>query len=555
MGAFSKYAGMVYLMAACMLALACAVLCSCSCSSPTEDVPAADPEGKLDTSRFVVAVDDEPDTVDFQCTSLYYTVANNVFSRLVETELGEDGEARIAPSLAESWEVSDDGCVYTFHLKEGVTFSNGNELTSSDVLYSFTRLLTHPDSCNQDILECVAGAQELERGDADQLEGFEILGDLDFKVTLNHPFAAFLPCLSMAGASIMDEQTTRAAGERFGKEVDAMIGTGPFILRDWRPGEGMLLVANPDCFEGPPLCEGLDLRFVIEPEEARTLFEEGELDILDLDDVPDYAEYYMHGDIYQDKLYEVNRIALNYVALNETVAPLDDVRVRKALQLALDRRTLLDAVYGGRGAIENGIFPRGLYGYNPNLAAIPFDLEKAKELLGEADLSDGFDLVISMRASATQAEVTLARLVASMWEDAGVRASVEVMSEDDFMRLRKEGKIGCYCATWTADYNDPDNFIYTFFGNRQNTTFRSICYQNGDAMDRVHEARSITDPDERLREYRDLERIIAQDDAAWVPLFSRQRIYVLSDRIEGTPALWNGSMKSRYRDVSVRESD
>jgi len=538
----------ICLILACVLA---PLVLLCACSPPANQNDASEQDQPIDTSRFITASDDIPDTVDFQCTSLYYTVANNVFNRLVETEKDANGNARVVPSLAESWEVSSDGCSYTFHLRENVKFSNGSALTSSDVLYTFTRLLTHPNSCNKDIVGDIAGADKLERGESDRLEGFAVLNDRDFTITLEHPFEAFLPCLSMSGASIMDEQTTEAAGEHFGADPEHTIGTGPFILKEWDHEKGMLLVANPGYFGDRPRCDGVDVRFITEPEEARALFKTGELEILDLDEVPDYAEYYIHGDIYQEQLYRTQRIALSYVALNESIAPLGDVRVRKALQLGLDRLTLLDAVYSGRGSLENGIFPRGLYGHNPNLPEIPYDPEQAKALLQEAGFSDGFALDMSVRSSSTRSEMTLARLIVDMWDQIGVNATITVMEEDEFMDLRKKGQLACYTATWTADYNDPDNFIHTFFGSRDNTTFRSLCYQRDDVMERVHAARAITDAGERLAEYRALEQIIAQDDAAWIPLFSRERYYVMSKRVQGDPALWNGTMRSAYYRLSV----
>ena len=534
--------------------LACAlvsVVTFLSACAAVGNQPAPDSAQELDTSNFIVAVDNEPDTVDFHCTSLYYTVANNVFNRLVETVADEDGDARIAPSLAESWDVSDDRRTYTFHLRKDVTFSNGEPLTASDVLYSFTRLLTHPNACNQDILDNVSGAGSLKSGEADKLEGFEVLGDYDFKITLAQPFEGFLASLSMPAASIMDEGTTEAAGERFGTDPSAMVGTGSFIMREWSPGERMLFVANPDCFDGPPRSAGLDLRFVTEAEEARSMFENDELDILDLDDIPDCADYYVYGDVYQDRLYQVRRIGINYVALNESIKPLQDVRVRKALQLGLDRAVLLQAVYGGRGDVENGIYPHGLSAHNPDLSEIPYDPARAIGLLRKAGYSSGFDLTVSVRSSSTQAEMTLVRLMASMWGEIGVHASIKVMDEEKFMRLRKAGKLACYAALWTADFDDPDNFVYTFFGNSENSTFRSICYQNTGVMKRVREARAIGDAQERLQEYRDLERIIVQEDAAWIPLFSRSRIYCMSKRVEGVPVLWNGTMTSRYRDVYI----
>lgn len=551
MKAATRYRKITGLLTAFILTLSLLAACASPEATGALSSGQAD-EAALDTSRFLVAVEDEPDTVDFQCTSIYYTIATNVFNRLVEMETDADGNVAVMPSLATSWEVSDDGCRYTFHLRDGVTFSNGSPLTASDVGYTLTRLLTHPDSCNRDIADEIAGAERLENGEADRLEGFEQLGELDFAITLAQPFEAFLACLSMPGASILDEETTRAAGDRFGKDPEWTIGTGSFILREWEPGKGMLLVANQNCWNGAPKCEGLDLRFMTEPEEVRMMFERGELDILDLDEVGNSVEYFIQGDIYQDRLYKVQRIAITYIALNETVEPLNDVRVRLALQRALNRVVLLDAAYAGRGLIENGIYPHGLYGFNPDLPEIPYVPDEAAALLAEAGYPDGFDLTVSVKASSTQWEMALMRMVVSMWEKAGVRARIEVLDEDEFMRLRKRGGLACYSATWTADYNDPDNFIYTFYGNRENTTFRSLCYPDEDVMARVRKARVITDPDARLREYQALEKIVVQEDAAWIPLFSRLHYYVASERVDSITSTWNGSVKNRYCDVSIK---
>lgn len=541
--------------ALCLLLLCALVpLAIAGCSSPANSDASQGADQQLDTSRYIVCIEDEPDTVDFQCTSIHYTVATNVFNRLVETERAAGESARVAPSLAESWEVSNDGLTYTFHLREGVKFSNGSPLTSSDVLYTFTRLLTHPNSCNSDIVEPILGASRLMRGETDRLEGFEVLSDRDFAITLEQPFEAFLACLSMPGASIMDEETTTAAGDRFGKDPSCTVGTGPFVLQKWEPGVGMLLAANPKCWDGAPRCEGVDLRFVTEPVEARTMFENGQIDVLDLDEVGNSSEFFIHGDIYQDRLYRVQRVAITYFALNESIAPLDDVRVRKALQLSLDRQTLLAALYSGQGSVENGIFPHGLYGFNPNLPEIPYDPDQARRLLAEAGYPDGLDLTISVKSSASQREMTLSRLAASMWKDAGVRATVKVVDGNEWMDLRTSGKLACYPATWTADYDDPDNFIYTFFGNRENTTFRSLCYPNEDVMKRVRDARAITNPAARLQEYHNLEKTIVQDDAAWIPLYSRLYLYVASERLDSIYASWSGSVKNEFRKMALKET-
>ena len=267
------------------------------------------------------------------------------------------------------------------------------------------------------------------------------------------------------------------------------------------------------------------------------------------------AEFYFHGDIYQDRLFSVPRIGITYIALNESMEPLNDVRIRKAMQLSLNRALLLTAVYGGRGQVENGIYPHGLYGFNPSLPEIPFDVEEAGKLLKEAGYPDGFELTVSVNSSSTRWEMSVLRLAASMWDKIGIRTKIDVISESEFMRLRKSGSLTCYTAQWMADYNDPDNFIYTFFGDRENTTFRSLCYPREDVMERVRLARTIPDPEERIREYQDLERIIVQEDAGWIPLYSRLRFYVTSRRLEGIQASWNGSVKNKYREMSIVTGD
>lgn len=534
-----------------LVAVSALLVCLSSCAPQPGTAPGDEQQAAAETdrTRYLAAVEDEPDTVDFQCTTIYYTIAQNVFNRLVEMENDDQSRMQILPSLAEFWEVSEDGRCYTFRLRKGVTFSNGSPLTSADVEYTFKRLLTHPESCNRDIAYNIVGAAALESGETDELEGFRVIDDMTFSITLEKPFEAFLACLSMPGASILDRETTEAAGAFFGEDPAWTVGTGSFILEEWEAGKGMILTANPNCWAGAPKCDGLDLRFMTEPEAIRMMFERGDLDILDLDEVGNSVEYFIHGDIYQDRLYKVQRIGIHYIALNESVEPLNDVRIRKALQLALKRTTILDAIYSGRGTVENGIYPHGLYGFNPELPEIPYDPEEAKALLEQAGLPEGFELTLSVNASSTGWEKSLLELVASMWKEIGVKATVEILPESEFMHLRKSGKLACYTALWTADYNDPDNFVHTFFGNRENTTFRSLCYDNEEIMKRVRDARTIQDSELRLKEYQDLERIIIQEDAAWIPLFSRLRYYVASEQLGGVKSSWNGSVKNRYCDI------
>ncbi len=187
------------------LLLACAALCSLLVSCSAEKPEAAEEKrppiintSNVDTTGFLRVSNENMDTVDPQCTTEHYLVALNVFDRLVELGSDERGETKLLPSLAEWWEMSEDGLTYRFRLREGVTFSNGSPLTSSDVRFTFERLLTHPKSVNSILVASILGAQELHDGEADSLSGFREIDERNFEITLESPYAAFLDCLSLS---------------------------------------------------------------------------------------------------------------------------------------------------------------------------------------------------------------------------------------------------------------------------------------------------------------------------------------------------------------------
>lgn len=534
------------------LLLAALFLCACLLTACSGKDAATETDAAAGRSRILRVVDEEPDTVDFQCTNVHYAVALNVFDRLVETETDAAGNTKIVPSLAESWTVSADGLKYTFRLREGVRFSNGELLTAQDVKYTLMRMLTHPRSRCREIAEGIVGADLLERRETDDLAGFTDLGDHTFSITLETPFPAFLASLSMPPASILNEESASAAGDDFGKDPAKTIGTGPFILDSWTPGEGMTLRANPDCWQGAPGVDGIELYYITDEVEQRLMFERGELDILDLDKLGDEAEYFVHGDIYKDRLHTAPQVDISYIALNQAVEPLNDVRVRRALQVSLDRRMILDAFYSGRGTVENGIFPHALKGFNPDLEPIEYDPAGAVTLLAEAGYPDGFTLEVQVNASAGRAVRELMEMASVMWKKIGVKTTISILPESEFMELRTTGAATCYTATWSADYNDPDNFIYTFFGSTDNTVYRSLNYPDKDVIKRVQGARTILDEDERMREYAALEQKIIREDASWIPLFSRTHIYITGERVGHFETAWNGASQPVLRKITLK---
>lgn len=526
----------------------CLALCMCLCAC--DEGPSGQANTAKNENNYLTFLDVEPASADPQCILENYTVPLNVFDRLVEFDGGSNGSV-LKPSLANSWEVSEDGLRYTFYLREGVEFSNGEKLTADDVRFSFERLIAHPKSVHQDLALGIVGAEELKDGTADSLAGFEIVDDHTFSIVLSAPSASFLASLSTPAASILDEETTRAAGDAFGRDVDQTVGTGPFVLKEWEEGKSITMAANRRCWNGAPASAGLKMTFYAESVSIKDLYTQGKIDIIDLEKLGMDAEYFLRGDAYKSNLVQGRRVGITFLTLNESVHPLDDVRVRKALQLALDREALLMASVGGRGDVEHGMFPRGLVGHNESLPAIPYDPERAQALFEEAGVEEGLELEITYPLPASQSLRDMLDLAASMWRDLGMHVFVIGLSADEFEAKRSAGELACYAATYSADCNDPQNVIRPFFGSAQNTRLRSLCYDDKEVMERVRQADAIASERERIAEYQALEKKIVQEDAAWVPVYSRMHYFVVSDRVKGFKVGWNGWSSIRYDNVSL----
>ena len=505
-----------------------------------------------DTSGFlVVPLVADIQTADVHKTTKDYEIPLNIYDRLVDIEVKEDGSSEIVPSLAESWEISGDALTYTFHLRQGVKFHNGEELTADDVEYSFTRQLSVEGAVNTDFLAQIKGASQLLEGTADQLEGFETVDDYTFTITLSEPYAGFLACLSTPGCSIYNREATEAAGDQFGLDPSVTVGTGPFRLTDWTINDQLVLTRYEDYWKGPSELPGVVIRIVPDTETQRMMFESGELDVVDLDYLPDAVDDFTTR--YPDQIVSGPRVGTTYFTMNQNIEPFQDVRVRKAVQMAIDRQAILDALYGGRGQVENGIYPHGLYGFNSSLPEITYDPEEAKALLAEAGYTNGFEMQIAADSSASDATNQALEIIQARLGEIGIQAEIQNMDESTWLATRNSGEMGSFMSTWTADYNDPDNFIYTFFGTPENTKLRSLNYSDTEVMERVQKARTIVDADERIAEYQALEEKIVTEDAAWVPMYSRTHSFAVSKRVQGFEVPWNGLSDCYFYGLSLSE--
>lgn len=505
-----------------------------------------------DTSGYLVAaLNADIQTADAQKTSKDYQTPMNIFDRLVDIQVAEDGTTSIVPSLAESWDISTDGLEYTFHLRQGVKFHNGNDFTAEDVAYTFHRLLTVEGGVNAGFVDQVKGADALLAGETDTLEGLEVVDDYTVKITLKEPYAAFLACISSPGVSIYDSEATEAAGDQFGLEPSVTVGTGPFVFTSWTLNDQLVLTRYEDYWKGPSQLPGVVVKIIPDTETQTMMFESGQLDIIDLDYVTDAIDRFTAS--YPDQIVQGPRVGTTYFTMNFNQPPLDNVQVRKAVQMSIDRQAILDALYGGRGQVEHGIFPHGLIGFNPDQPEIPYDPDGAKALLAEAGYGDGFTMEISADSSASDTTTMALEIIADQLAQVGIQAEIRNYDQSTWLDTRKSGELGSYMSTWTADYNDPDNFIYTFFGNEENTKIRSINYPDTEVLNRVAAARGIIDEDERIAEYRALEDKLIHEDAAWVPMYSRLHLFAVSKRVQNYVPVWSGVGDQLFYGISLTE--
>lgn len=501
-----------------------------------------------------IATNDEPNTADAQKTTEYYFVPLNIFDTLIDVSANDDGSAELVPSLAKSWEVSPDGITYTFHLQEGVKFHNGETFRADDVVYTFERMLKpETEALNTDFLDCIKGAKDMMEGKADSLAGIKVEDDYTLVVTLEQPFAPFLAGLSTPSCSIYNRKATEEAGDQFGIDPKVTVGTGPFIFDSWTVNSDKTLVANEAYWRGRPALDGISVTVVEDADTLKMLFESGELDIFDLEMAPAQAASYLESEDYQDQIVTGRRVGIYYLSINEALEPFNDVRVRKAYQMAIDKQKILDTVFAGMGEIQSGILPPGLIGNNPDLPEIKYNPEEAKRLLAEAGYPDGFKMEIAANADDTNTTSQVYELVQAMLADVGIEAEIKVYDDATWRAKRADGQVGSYLSSWSADLNDPDNFIYSIFAPG-NSERRSFNYYNEQAKEQIINARGIVDEAERVALYQELEKTIVQDDAAWVPLFYKEHSFVVSERVEGFKVAWNGWADTKYYGVSLKEN-
>lgn len=503
----------------------------------------------------------EPESVDPACTTADYILMMNCMDTLVKTETNDKNENVTVPWVAKSWEISDDGLTYKFKLRDDVKFHNGEKLTADDVLYTVDRML-QPEraAVNTSWMDVIAGAQDVLDGKAKTVEGKGIIieDDYNFSIVLADSYAPFLACLSTPAWSLCNREAGEKADEAGGGAATSVYGSdpayfsasGPFILKEWELNDHVFLETNKDYWAGASDMDGILLKIIPDAQTEKMLFDSGQIDIFDLDHALDQIPTYRDNPDYKDNFVEKTVLGTSYLSLNESIEPLGDVKVRKALQMAIDRDTLIQSMYYGAATPACTFLPEGVPGYDKNSEPIKYDPEGAKKLLEEAGYADGFDLTITQTVDDSQSDQEVNEAIAKMFEAIGVRAKIEQYDNATWYSVRSNGELPMYRTSWTADFNDPDNFLYQMYGSSSNKA-RSWNYYNTEAIARLEAARHMTDEKARTEEYKALDKLIIRDDAAMIPLWHRVKVRVIQDRVKNFVPMWAGYGDCCYYGTSL----
>src|SRR3954466_10348248 len=275
-------------------------------------------------------------------------------------------DAKVVPGLAKSWDISPDGLTYTFHLHSGVKFHDGSNFTAKNVVSTFQRVLDPKTKGGRGWpLFPIKGAEDFAGGKGQAITGLAAPNDTTVVITLKEPLAIFPKLLAMPVTSIVPAN----AGADFGQKP---VGTGPWKFVEWRHDDYLRFAKNPNYFDGPPKTDSLMARIIPEMSTATAEFQSGNVDVLN---VPDEAGKSWQADPEKTKLLSsAPALRFWYVAINTTRGPLSDVRVRQALNYAVDVNTMLNQVMAGRGSVANGVIPPSLGGADPSRKALGFDV-------------------------------------------------------------------------------------------------------------------------------------------------------------------------------------
>lgn len=476
------------------------------------------------------------DTLDMQIStgSMSASIADEITESLLRFDDDNNEEVVL---LTKFPEVSEDGKVYTFELKQGVKFTNGTELTAKDVKFTFERMFTPSTGAKSfSYFSMIVGAQAMLNGEATELAGFEIQDDYHFTITLEYAFAPFVKNLGTSYADIFPEDACTAAGDQWGID-DNLIGTGPYKFQSNDPNTEAVLVKNEDYHGGEVKLDEIHVIYYSDAVTKLLAYENGDIDACDLPatNLSQYTE--SHG----DQITAYYPLGTCFFSLNLNEEAVQDVRVREAISLAINREELVQYVLDGAGIPATTYLNPAIPGHDDSLPVYEYNLDKAKQLLADAGYPDGITL---NGGRVRQQEETLATAVQGYLADAGINFVFDIVDAATWSSERTSGKLPYTFITWNALYADADFQVYNYFYSA-NSGPQSVNYNNPEFDKLMDDARSDTDEAHRAELYQQADKILSHDDMVCIPLYYPQSQFLAKPYVKDMKVgnliyhLWN----------------
>ena len=451
----------------------------------------------------------------------YDASSRPIFNRLVDFK---PGTTEVIPSLATEWEVSQDGKVYTFKLRKGVSFhatadfAPTREFNADDVIFTFARPHDKDNPYNKISGGNYVYFNAMKMGEL--IKEIKKINDHEVQFVLTQPEAPFLANLAMDFASIHSKEYADKMLEVGTPErVDTNpVGTGPFVFKSYVKDTAIRFEANKTYFAGAPQINKLVFLITPDPSVRFQKLKAGECDFIN---EPSPTDLNAIKDDPNIKLVSTSGLNVGYLSMNVQKKPFDNVKVRQAINFALNRESYIDAIYYGNAEVAKNPIPPSMWSYNNEVPGYPYDVEKAKQLLKEAGYADGFETELWALPVSRPYNPNGKKMAELMQADlAKVGVKVKIVTYDWPTYLAKSEKLEHEMLQlgWNGDNGDPDNFLDHLLGCdgvKYGSNNAGWCYKPFDAL--VKEAKRVTTQAEREALYKKSQQIVFEQ-APWVPL-------------------------------------
>ena len=491
---------------------------------PPLDWPARTPGSQRGGVLRLAGADDVP-TLD---PALGYDSRSWTFEQhLFETLVTYDDANGLVPLLAERWDISEDQRHYRFELVPNVTFSDGTPLTAADAVGSLERVLDpRTRSQGAEYYRGIHGARDFIAGTAPGVVGLAAPDATTLTIALDEPDPLFLEKLALLFASVVPAERARRLGDDF---TDQPLGSGPFVLREWRRGERLVLARNPR-YRRPdrPYLDGIVESTGVNSELAWLQFLSDEIDVAGIPPADFPAVRRDPSPVGQ--LVRGPTLWTTYIGLNCQMPPLDDRRVRQALNYAVNKEDVV-ALLNGRGVPAKGIVPPGMPGYASDVTGYPYDPERARALLRAAGHEDGFSTELWTQGS--DLDLKIGQKIQHDLSAVGVTMEIKQVAWSSFLEaIRQPRTVPLFDLGWSADFPDPSNFLDVLFHSGRWDANNHTFYANAEFDRLLEHARTLPDRVARNREYLTAERLLV-DDAPVILLYHPISYVMLQPRVHG----------------------